>query len=181
MSPEEWEQFRAGDEWTFRCLVERYSPRLLAVVHGWLQDRDEAEDILQEAWLRIHTNRLKCTERGAFLGWSMAICRNLCMDRIRSERSRKERQTAYFGGSHGDGGGVSSRESAPINDEISDDLMQELLALPDLQRDVVILRFVEGLSTREAAERLGCAVGTVKASLHRAVSKLKESLTEWRS
>lgn len=182
MSPEVWARFQANDERAFRTVVESYSPRLLALIQGWTKDGDEAEDVLQEAWIRIYTHRARCTTRGAFLGWAMVICRNLLMDRFRSETARKLRQAAFSHPSS-DADRASHRTSATKTDarDLSPTMLKELLALPDLQRDVVILRLLEGCSTQETAERLGRATGTVKASLHRALATLKERLQEWRT
>ncbi len=180
MSPEVWEQFKAGDEQAFRLLVERYSPRLLAMVRGWVKDPDDAEDLLQEAWIRIYTHRAKCTERGAFLGWAMVICRNLMTDRFRSETARKQRQATFsLGANYGAHALAHPPDSILGVDDLDSRMKQELLALPHLQRDVVILRVLEGCSTQETAERLGRAAGTVKASLHRALGTLKGKLQEW--
>lgn len=179
MNADVWERFQAGDEQAFRLLVEQHSPRLLALVYGWTRDRDHAEDLLQDAWIRIYTHRTRCTNRGAFLGWAMMICRNLMTDRFRSETARKQRQ-ATFAQSSSDRGDALGYLSDSILDAVELDgrMKQELLALPDLQRDVVILRVLEGCSTQETAERLGRATGTVKASLHRALGTLKGKLQE---
>ena len=180
MNPDAWKRFQAGDHHLFRLLVELHSPRLLALVRGRVRDRDEAEDLLQEAWIRIYTHRARCTDRGAFLGWAMVICRNLMTDRFRSETARKQRQTSF---SQSVGFATQARAHIPDAvldaDELDSRMKHELLALPDLQRDVVILRILEGCSTQEAAERLGCAAGTVKASLHRALGTLRGKLQEW--
>lgn len=182
MTPDAWERFQRGDERAFRALVESYSPRLLAIVHAWMRDRDEAEDLLQDAWIRIYSHRSRCSGRGEFPGWAMTICRNLATDRFRSETSRKERQAAFTQASSDTTRTlVQPAMFGPPEDELPSEMLQELLELPDLQRDVVILRLLEGCSTRETAELLGRAPGTVKASLHRAVAKLKEQLQEWRS
>ena len=182
MSPELWALFQEGNERAFRAVVETYSPRLLGLIHGWTKERDDVEDLLQEAWIRIYVHRAGCTERGAFLGWAMVICRNLVMDRFRSESARRERQTEF---SHASSDASRQSFQPPDTEDaargLPPGLLKEILALPDLQRDVVILRLLEGCSTQETADRLGRASGTVKASLHRALNTLRERLQEWRT
>jgi RNA polymerase sigma-70 factor (ECF subfamily) len=161
-------RFHAGDEALFAELVNMYSPRLLPHVRRYADSTADAQDLLQEVWLRSYTKRQTFDGRGSFFGWLLMVTRTVGMAAVR-KRAREPR-TADLGeiGVHHDPDVGMLREA----------LQDAVLALPDRQREVVLLRLVEGMSTAETARLLQCSEGTVKASLHHATRKLREQLME---
>lgn len=71
--------FRRGDPELFRDLVERHSPRLLALALAFLHDRDAAHDVVQDVWLRAYERRAQLQTPGSLVGWLLAMCRNRCL------------------------------------------------------------------------------------------------------
>ena len=160
--------FRAGDERTFRELVRSESGRLLAIVRAYAGDADEADDLLQQSWIRIWRSREQFDGRGSLTGWMMTVCRNTCLARARRRAPLPVPVPDIASAEREPHVGLDSA----INDAIA--------GLAPRERDVVLLRLMQGYSTREAAERLACAEGTVKATLHRATTKLRELLRNHR-
>lgn len=165
-------RFHAGDERLFHQLVRAYSPRLLPLLRPYARDTADAHDLLQDVWLRAFTKRHHFRGDGSLLGWLMAIARTTGLAHARK---------------HGRVVEVESSAAAAIAVDADDDtridreaqraqLRAAVAALPDRQRDVVVLRILEGKSITESARLLNCAEGTVKAALHQALRKLQERL-----
>ena len=162
------DRFHAGDEGLFAQLVTTYSPRLLPRLRRYAISDADAHDLLQEVWLRVYAKRRTFDGRGSFPGWLLAIGRTIGIGSVRKASREPGTEELHELAAPGDA------ESPFMRDALSD----AVLALPERQRDVVMLRLVEGLSTAETANRLGCAEGTVKATLHQATRKLREYLKE---
>ena len=176
LSGSERARFHAGDETLFRRLVEEHSPRLLAVVRPFAGDLDEAHDLLQETWRRVYEKRKTFSGVGTLLGWLYAVCRSVCMTTAKRKATRAG-AALEVGMAHGSPSldpGASVERAA-----LQSSIYRAVMDLPERERDVVILRMLEGLSTREAAERMGCAEGTVKAALHHAMKRLQSSMEVW--
>ena len=162
------ERFHAGDERLFMELVRDYSPRLLPHLRRYSQSADtDVNDLLQEVWLRAFQKRRGFDGRGSLFGWLLTICRTVGMSAV-----RKHTPVTHFGESS-----VVTPPDADRNLERAR-LHEAVDELPPRQRDVVILRVVEDKSTAETARILGCAEGTVKAALHAAMHKLKQTFRE---
>ena len=162
--------FRAGDDATFRALVRDESGRLLAIARRYAADPDEADDLLQQSWLAIWRSREQYDGRGSLTGWMMTICRNTCLAHVRSRNVRPRNVPAPD---------VSAAPGGPPVD-LAAAIDDAIAGLPPRERDVVVLRLLEGCSTRETARRLDCAEGTVKATLHHATRKLRDILRNHR-
>jgi RNA polymerase sigma-70 factor (ECF subfamily) len=161
-------RFHSGDETHFAELVKAYSPRLLPQLRRYAGPDADAHDLLQQVWLRAYSKRKTFDGRGSFLGWLLAVSRSVGISAVRKRMRQPAVEDLY--------------ENAAPNDPdvglLRDTLREAVMALPERQRDVVILRLVEGMSTAETARLLQCAEGTVKASLHQATRKLREYLKE---
>lgn len=175
MNPEDLTGFYDGDSVVFRSAVERESPRLLHFAQRLTRgDRDEAEELVQETWVKAYRERRSYRADAPLLSWLIAICRSLYLSRIRTADRRAELLTE---------GGISAGnpiDSTPLTPLLRRRLADAVAALSDRQRAVVILRLVEGLSTRACATRLGVPEGTIKSTLHRALETLKPMLEDLR-
>ncbi|MFQ5679029.1 MAG: RNA polymerase sigma factor [Gemmatimonadota bacterium] len=191
MTDEELARFHAGEERFFRELVVAHSPRLLVVTRSFATAAQEAHDLLQETWLRAWARRRTYSGTGPILGWLYAVCRSVCISRTRKAGARMGslELSVGSGGRSASPSGAGFVERQPAGPEPPDAALARmearravrfaLLELPERQRAVVLLRILEGRSTREAAEALGCAEGTVKAALHHALRRLEPLLCEW--
>lgn len=158
------DRFHSGDESLFAELVTIHSPRLLRHLQQYTGRRIDNRDLLQEVWLRAFQKRHTFDGRGSFIGWMLMVSRTVGITAVRKRTREPSTQELSD---------VAAPESAH-----PDQLREAVLALPERQRDVLLLRLVEGLSTSDTARRLRCAEGTVKASLHQATRKLREHLKE---
>ena len=182
MNADELQRFHAGDPALFRALVQELSPRLLALTGAYCEDADQAEDLLQAAWVRAYQRRRSYSGAGSVTAWLATICRNVCLDQLR----RRGPHSAGVGsaGSESALARASATEPSPAlateRKRMADAVRRAVLSLPTRQRDTVILRMLEGRSVRDTARVLGCAEGTVKAALHHALRKLEPLLQEWK-
>ena len=159
----------AGDEVAFQRLADRHVGRLLRLAQRMLGDADEADDVAQEALVRLwlHAGRWR-PERSRLATWLHTVVFRLCLDRLRARRSA------------GPGGGEEAAAAAaevaagdPSLDSVAreEDLRRlevALAALPARQRGALALHYHEELSGREAAEVMGVSVRAFWALLHRA-------------
>ncbi len=172
LTPEERGRFRAGDPSLFRDLVEMYSPRLLGVCAGFADDSDAAHDLVQETWTRVFSKR-RSYLGGSFAAWLFTVCRRICLSAVRRRPLRLAGPPLDL---VADSSVAGSPERGAARAELRASVSRALFDLPPRQREVVVLRLLEGCSTRETAALMGCAEGTVKAALHQALAKLAEPL-----
>jgi RNA polymerase sigma-70 factor, ECF subfamily len=162
------DRFHAGDEALFTALINTYSPRLVPQLRRYADSNEDLHDLLQEVWLRAHEKRRSFDGRGSFIGWLLTVARTVGMTAIRKRSREPMTETLYD---------TATRDDRDLID-LRDLLREAVLALPARQREVVMLRLIEGHDTADTARLLGCAEGTVKATLHQATRKLREQLKE---
>jgi RNA polymerase sigma-70 factor (ECF subfamily) len=171
------EQVLSGDGSAFELILRRYNQRLFRVARGILGDDAEAEDVLQEAYVRAFAHLDQFEGRSKFSTWLTRIA----VHEATARRRRRRRMRLV------DLGNEEGLCMSPIshNPEVEASrvelgaLLRELIdMLPSSLRAVVMLRLVEGLDTDEAAECLGLTSANVKIRLHRARSLLREQIDE---
>ncbi|HEX9105721.1 MAG TPA: sigma-70 family RNA polymerase sigma factor [Longimicrobiales bacterium] len=170
--PDDVARFRAGDAAAFGDLWARCSPYLAAVAQPFAADRQDLADLLQQTWARIYERRKEFDGRGSLLGWMMTVCRRECLGRTRREKVRWAAEAAYVAGQEAG----ADPEPEPLSSAERRSVHAAVAALPPRQRDAVLLRILDGRSTRETAVLMGCAEGTVKALLHQGVQNLRERM-----
>lgn len=163
-------RFHAGDEGLFTALVREYSPRLRPYLRRFAAPDIDAHDLLQEVWLLAFRKRHTFEGRGSLLGWLLMVSRTVGM-----AAARKRRREPVTEELHDIDLAVAGNQETVLSGDL---WRNAVLALPERQRDVLLLRLVEGLSTAETAQVLQCAEGTVKATLHQATRKLQSLLKE---
>lgn len=177
---------RAGDNSSYELLVERYGGRLLAVARRLLRGDDEAEDVVQEAFVCAFRS-LERFRGGSQLGtWLHRVTVNAALMRMRRRTSRSEvplddalpvvdaaaPTRPLFAGR-----GIDAEQEL-LREETRHRVRQCIDRLPDAYRTVLILRDIEELDTREAASLLGITPNAVKIRLHRARQALTTLLFE---
>jgi RNA polymerase sigma-70 factor (ECF subfamily) len=175
------------DSHAFAQIMRRYNQRLFRLAVGLMGDASEAEDVLQESYVRAFY-RLSSFAGKASLGtWLARIVRNEAIDRLRARRMRSgtlmlEADFAPVDGlpsiveSTEDETALFNPETSVARDDMRSILEQAIGALPEHFRSVFLLREVEGLSVKETADYLEIPVATVKTRDHRARSLLRTSL-----
>ena len=167
--------FLAGEERAFSELVDRYQTRLLNFIYRTIGDRDRAEDLVQEVFIRVYRHLHRFDRSKKFSTWVYTIASNLAKNEL---RNRSRNPLVLFQAMRG----TSEDEDRPIEFEDAssrpDDLyrkrhLRELVEdtvakLPEHHRQVFVLREIEGKSYEEIAEITDCNLGTVKSRLNRA-------------
>lgn len=178
MTDAELARFHAGDERLFAELVREHSPRMLGVIRRLTGRADEADDVLQDAWLRAFGRRLEFRRSGSLAGWLLSISRTVAIDHQRRARARPAHAAVRLEAEERIPGMPSVEPVVPSGDYAARRAMEAVLELPPQQREVVLQRLVQDRSTRETAAALGCAEGTVKATLFQALRSLRRRLAE---
>jgi len=171
----------AGNVGALRELYDRYRTRLMTYALYAVGDRALAEDVLQEAFIRIHRHAGDFDPGKRFSAWAYAITANLCRDEIRKAGRRRRlgfRAEGVFGAVEPVARTASPRADA-AGREFRDRLVAEVAALPHEQREVVALRFLESMPYAEIAGVLGIPMGTVQSRLHAGVRALRDRLAEF--
>lgn len=166
---------RSGDGDSFGELVRRYQRVAYAVALSVTGKHQDAEDAAQESFLVALQRLDDCKNPARFAGWFLTIVRNRSRNLIRRESLRGGEQIP-----------ASARAADPAPDRMADisalrsRLKEALSALPELQRDIVLLHDLEGWKHDEISARLGIPSGTVRSHLHFARKALRAKLSEWR-
>jgi RNA polymerase sigma-70 factor (ECF subfamily) len=174
-----------GDQGAFRQLVERYQRRVFQLALGMMKDADEAMDISQETFVRVHRYLPTFKGDSSFFTWTYRIAMNLCLDAQR-RRNRGERIDV----SEGDEAEIEAAMDPPsaalagpqravLNSELKDKIEDALAGLSENHRAILLLREVEGLSYEELAKVLGIRKGTVMSRLFHARLKMQKKLREY--
>jgi RNA polymerase sigma-70 factor (ECF subfamily) len=161
-------RYQQSDADAAALLVTRLSPQVFQFFLGQVRDRSQAEDLLQDFWLRIHKarNTFRCGE--PLLPWLYAIARRVRVDQYR--RAKRIQDHEFQSEAVPDVASQQSRES------VLPKMADLLKTLPAAQRETVLLLKVSGLSLEEVARATGTSVGAVKQKAHRAYEKLRAVL-----
>jgi len=178
------EQAREGQEQAFAQLVEAHSEKLLGLAWRLVGRRDEAEEIVQEAFLRLFRT-LPSFRGDSRLGtWLFRTVSRLAIDHLRREQL-KRRIFFFRSGApeQADPMDLAADPAASPQDrllarETAERLMRTLNRLPPQQKAVFVLRHQEERPLKEIAATLGLEEGTVKTHLHRAVGRLRQEFRE---
>jgi RNA polymerase sigma-70 factor, ECF subfamily len=158
-------RYQAGDFAAAGALIHRVSPQLHRFFQLQASSRADADDLLQEAWLRIHRVRHTYQRGRPVLPWIYAIARRVRVDHYRKfvRTSVREQPLEDIAET------VAGAEPGPAGD------LEELLApLPEAQREVLEMLKVAGMSLEEIAQATSCSVGSVKQKVHRAYTTLRQ-------
>ncbi len=149
-------------------LFERHKDYVFRLAWGFLGETQQAEDVTQEVFLRLAKGRKRFRRRGKLRTLLYQITLNTCRE-VRRSRARAGRIA-------NDLCEVADLSTPPVDPRLTD-LTRALRVLSERQREVVVLRFFEGLNTRETARVMGCREGSVKSHLHRALGALRLAMT----
>jgi RNA polymerase sigma factor (sigma-70 family) len=136
---------------------------------------DDPEDVVQEAFVRLHRKRGVLRDPAAAQAYLRRIVCNLCRSRLRHLRMAAHRHL-QLGAQLGVAEEATSAEHQVVHRESVRELLDAVTALPQRQREALVLRYWLELSEREAADVLGIAVGTVKAHTARAIATLTKKM-----
>ena len=150
----------------YRLLVRRYHAVLHAHLIGQLQNRDMAEEAVQEVLVRSYFNLSKLRKRENFFSWMLGVGNRVVKEKLRENRQRHEHLQQLSIQSDSRKGSYDYR------------LVQAIGRLDDCYKELILLRFYGGFSCSEIAKQLSSPLGTVTKQLSRAYSLLKEELSQ---
>lgn len=165
---DQWmERYQQADPEAPVALVVALSPALLRFFRGQLATREQADDLLQETWMRIHRGRHTYRPGEPVLPWVYAIARRVRVDGYRRTRRITVHETAME---------VLPERAAPVDRNPLPSFATLVAALPAAQREVVTMLKVGGLSLEEVARATSSTIGAVKQKAHRAYESLRKLL-----
>ncbi len=173
-----------GDERAFRTLVDRHQERVFGYLLGMVRDREVANDLFQETFLKVISalsrERGSYTVQGKFLGWVLRIARNAALDHLRARKkwkdvssSQTDDEVDYW---------EKLPDESPLVDvllhrsEQSEVLRDSIDALPEEQREVLLLRHEADMTFREIADLTGCSINTALGRMRYALINLRRQL-----
>jgi RNA polymerase sigma-70 factor (ECF subfamily) len=175
------ERVAAGSHEAFQCIVERYRGRLINVVGRFINDRDRAEDIVQEVFLRVFRSRHNYRRQGRFSTWIFTIAINLAKNEIR-RKVRRKGEVSLEGIEEAIGPTTATADRSPGAEErlgreqIRQMVTEAIEKLPVKYREAVVLRDIEGLAYDEIASVLRIPGGTVRSRINRGRLMIKDYL-----
>jgi RNA polymerase sigma-70 factor (ECF subfamily) len=158
----------AGDDEAFETVIRTYSRRVYVVAYSIVQDIPEAEDIVQETFLKAHQQRRTLREPEKFPAWLLTVTRNAARDRLR--RRRPQAGTESFDTLIDP---AVTPGSAMERAERQTHLRRALATLPEEHRTALTLRYLEGLDYRAIETSMGVSNGALRGILGRALGTLR--------
>lgn len=178
------ERAKNGDKSAFRELVERHQRRAFAIAMGLVRDEQDAREVVQEAFLRVHRGLDSFHGGSSFFTWLYRIVTNLSIDLMRKPARREtELDEGRKLDEELDSPLLSRIDGADPHDvvrrnEIAETIQSALDALPAYHRGVILMREIEGMSYEEMAEAMGVSKGTIMSRLFHARQKLQRALAD---
>lgn len=167
-------QVKRGSTEAYAMLVHRYLPRAHRVAWRLMRHRDEAEDVVQDAFLRALERIDQCEEGRPFGPWFVRIVATTAINR---QRSAKRRETDDLTETEVSGG--VAPDDAAVSSALQDAVSAALDRLPPVQRQLMTLVTYESFTPTEAADALGMPAGTARWHLHEARKTLRRTLQPW--
>jgi RNA polymerase sigma-70 factor, ECF subfamily len=173
---------QAGDTAAFRLLVERHQRRVFAIALGLVRDEQDAREIAQEAFLRVHKGLAQFHGGSSFFTWLYRIVTNLSIDLMRKPSRREAELHFALEVDDGESALLLASDADPYDvvrrGQISERIQLALEQLPPYHRGVILMREVEGMSYEEMAEAMQVSKGTIMSRLFHARKKLQRALAD---
>lgn len=172
-------RFQEGDMWAFEEIVFRYRDRLKNFIYRYVNDDREAEDLVQDTFLKLYQNKHAYKEIAKFSTWIYTIAGNLAKTLL---RKRKTRKLMFFSQLGPDDKDLELPSNERTSQEIVEGMYEEKIIqkaiskLPEHFRIAIILRDVQELTYEEISNIIGKPIGTVKSRINRARIRLQKEL-----
>ncbi|UCF63064.1 MAG: sigma-70 family RNA polymerase sigma factor [bacterium] len=172
-------KFQLGDLQAYDILVRRYKDQLLNFVYRFVGNRTDAEDIVQETFLRVYKNKHMYKEIAKFSTWVYTIAGNLAKTELRRRKRHKIFSVSNFVNEEKDYD-IPDQDHSPekkVDSAIQEGIIQKAIEkLPAKFKEVIILRDIQGFAYEEISQILNIPLGTVKSRVNRGRLKLQEDL-----
>lgn len=176
------EQFQNGNLYAFEEIVKRYKDQLVNFAYRFLSDVGDAEDIVQETFLRVYRNKKAYRNIAKFSTWIYTITGNLAKTEL---RRHKRRRLLSISGLGFEDRSLELRDDKKGPEDSADEIIKEEIvqsaidSLPEKFKEVIILRDIQELSYEEISSIVKIPLGTVKSRVNRGRFKLQGKLTEY--
>ena len=160
-----------GNMVSFSEMVDRYKDRLMNVVGRMLSSREEAEDIVQETFVRVYLHRQSFNFKHCFSTWIYTICLNLARNELRRRKKFK-----FYDITEMEGNEKEFAIDPKVSTGLTEQLSKSVKELPDKYRVAFLLRDVQEMPYEEVAKVLDVPLGTVKSRVNRARLMLRDKL-----
>lgn len=164
-------RIQAGDMVAFSVMVDNYKDRLMNVIGRMLSSQEEAEDIVQEAFVRVYQHCNSFDFKHCFSTWIYTIALNLARNELRRRKRFKFQDITDMEGNESE---ISVEMKLPTS--IGQTLDREIKSLPEKYKTAFILRDIQEMSYEEVAQVMSVPLGTVKSRVNRARAMLREKL-----
>ena len=152
--------------------MQQISPRMRVAIRPYARDDDDADDLLQDCWVQVIDQLDNFKRNGSFPAWAIAVGKNVGRMALRRRQRAGEQRAAPESSEAVLDPGPNPEEQL-VSSEMGELLNSALARLPDRERDMMVLRFVEDLSTADAAARIGVNARSARAIQRRAVHRLR--------
>ena len=171
---------RSGDSDAFRVLTERHGRALFRLAFRMTGNEQDAEDVVQESFLRAYRQLGKFDERASFGTWLYRIVANCSLDLVRSKKRRSEHLAQTDPEMDDPMASLPSSDPTPermaLSGEVRERVAEAMNGLSATERTAFVLRHFEGMCIEEVSRVLECQPGAAKHSVFRAVQKLRRAL-----
>ena len=173
-------EFQAGDDRGFIELVDRYKDRLVNFVYSFLHDMTDAEDLVQETFLKVYKNKQAYREIAKFSTWIYTIAGNLARSELRKRKRRKTYTMSELSYEDNQFNAVDpgkDTEGIVFNTYAGEEIHKAINNLNEPFKTIIILRDIQELSYEDISTILDIPMGTVKSRVNRERLKLQETLS----
>ena len=174
--------YLSGDRSAISQLIERHSRRVKDYIHMMVKDRDVADDIFQETFIKAVRviDEGRYTDNGQFLSWILRIAHNQVIDHFRAQRQNKSVSESEAGYDVLGTLKLAERtvEDAMVCEQIERDVRALVELLPAEQREVVMMRYFSGLSFKDIAEQTNVSINTALGRMRYALINLRRMIKE---
>jgi RNA polymerase sigma-70 factor (ECF subfamily) len=162
------ERCRAGDELAWEALIRQHQSRVYGLAYHYVGNAEEARDVAQDIFVRVYRNIDSCTEAERFVPWMIRIGRNACVDHLRRRKARPPSFDVPAEEMVDLPGPGQNPEEQFVADSRKRLVHLALQALSELNREIILLKDIQGLSLEEIATMLSVPIGTIKSRSNRA-------------
>jgi len=182
------EACKQGDRRAFKVLMQRYQRKVYAVAFGFVRNREDALDVVQESFIKVHRYLDKFEGNSSFYTWLYRIVANLCIDRLRKAKRHRDVQfdDALRHDAEDSATDLSVVGLTQFGDpadmvkrkEILQAVTESLEHLSDKHRAVIVMRELQGMTYEEMAQAMECSKGTIMSRLFHARRNMQKLLAE---
>ena len=176
------DEYLSGNKEAISILIERHRKRVADYIYMMVKSRDVADDIFQETLIKVikFLDEGRYTESGKFLSWVLRIAHNQVIDHFRQAKQQNQVTESDAGYDILNNKRFSDHtvEDKMISSQIQSDIRSLVDFLPDEQRDVVLMRYFNGLSFKEIAEQTDVSINTALGRMRYALINLRKLIQE---